>query len=655
MTRDTRTQLVASIVLVLCMAGSAALAVALTGISGRARLAYTDRAEEGQPWEVSAGIAMGAFRGIFVNFLWIRANEMKEEGKFFEAIQLADAITRLQPRFPRVWVFHAWNLAYNISVSTQTREERWQWVNSGINLLRTRAVAANPDDMLIHKELGWIFLHKIGGFTDDANPYYKRMFAREWTLLLGPPPKRSPEDRDRNKAISRHVAWLAPLRDAPDSIPDLIARVPAVETLRNRLKEAGVATDTELLARFEGWRAVRASGYWKAFEANAGDKDRAIGAIVDDPEMAEAWTALLAYVRRQVLTQQYGMDVERMIRYTEKFGPIDWRHHAAHAVYWAQKGVEGGLKRVQEQNRQDYDFTNTDRIVAQGIQDLFRTGDLYFDFAASMVQGRYVMWQGVPNPHFVESYKLVIDDMRARSPFDDPTMRGTTALSSGYENFIKDAVTFFYARGDMVNAEKWASELINYRYINMNSVDKRELLAEGLDVFVFTQLKDDLTRPAIAIQQVAAGLQQAFVGGLLEGDQDRFLKGVDYAKKVHRIYFEAQDRFTVVDPTQSRMTQMPREFDILAGEQFAGFLSRLSLDDAEAAYDRAPDDLRAFAYDALMMRFGEEIAMLAAAEGEKGRTFDQRFPPPATLAEVRERIRRVLEQRQAPEVSVEKQ
>ena len=35
-----------------------------------------------------------------------------------------------------------------------------QWPREGI--------PANPNDMVLHKELAWIFLHKIGGYTDDA-------------------------------------------------------------------------------------------------------------------------------------------------------------------------------------------------------------------------------------------------------------------------------------------------------------------------------------------------------------------------------------------------------------------------------------------------------------------------------------------------------
>src|SRR5690606_9111775 len=160
MQRATRTQLIAAGVMVLALAASGVLAVGLSASAGRHRLIYTDQATEGDPPQVGLGIAMGAFRGLFVNFLWIRANQLKEDGRFYEAIDLARAITKLQPRFPQVWVFHAWNMAYNISVSTQTPEERWQWVQAGIRLLRDQGIPANPNDMLIHKELAWIFLHK---------------------------------------------------------------------------------------------------------------------------------------------------------------------------------------------------------------------------------------------------------------------------------------------------------------------------------------------------------------------------------------------------------------------------------------------------------------------------------------------------------------
>src|SRR5215210_9115998 len=61
-------------------------------------------------------VALGGFRGLIANALWIRANELQNDGKYFEMVQLADWITKLEPTFVQVWIVQAWNMAYNISV-----------------------------------------------------------------------------------------------------------------------------------------------------------------------------------------------------------------------------------------------------------------------------------------------------------------------------------------------------------------------------------------------------------------------------------------------------------------------------------------------------------------------------------------------------------
>jgi len=61
-------------------------------------------------------VALGGFRGLISNALWIRASDLQDEDKFFEMAQLADWITKLEPHFVHVWLVQAWNMAYNISV-----------------------------------------------------------------------------------------------------------------------------------------------------------------------------------------------------------------------------------------------------------------------------------------------------------------------------------------------------------------------------------------------------------------------------------------------------------------------------------------------------------------------------------------------------------
>lgn len=141
-------------------------------------------------------VALGGFRGLISNALWIRASDLQDEDKFFEAMQLADWITKLEPHFSQVWVHQAWNMAYNISVKFKETPnqnpdlpkqypDRWRWVRAGIELLRDEGLRYNPDDVLIHQQLAWLFQHKMGANLDDANMYYKQMWANEMATVFG--------------------------------------------------------------------------------------------------------------------------------------------------------------------------------------------------------------------------------------------------------------------------------------------------------------------------------------------------------------------------------------------------------------------------------------------------------------------------------------
>jgi hypothetical protein len=130
--------------------------------------------------------ALGGFRGLISNFLWMRANDLQLNDQYFEAAQLADWITDLEPHFTQVWIYQAWNMAYNISVKFKDFGDRWRWVQNGIELLRDRGLRYNPDDLLIYRELAWFYQHKMGAVLDDANGYYKTQWAQEMTPFFGP-------------------------------------------------------------------------------------------------------------------------------------------------------------------------------------------------------------------------------------------------------------------------------------------------------------------------------------------------------------------------------------------------------------------------------------------------------------------------------------
>jgi len=98
----------------------------------------------------------------------VRAEQLQDEGKYFAIVQLADWITKLEPHLTEVWAYHAWNMAYNISVMFPDPEDRWRWVKSGMRLLRDEGVRYDPDDPRLYCELAWIYQYKIGGPWDDC-------------------------------------------------------------------------------------------------------------------------------------------------------------------------------------------------------------------------------------------------------------------------------------------------------------------------------------------------------------------------------------------------------------------------------------------------------------------------------------------------------
>jgi hypothetical protein len=172
------------------LAGSGQLQKSLNHDRDTLGLTHAAVLENAPPMLAFTTVALGGFRGLISNFLWIRANDLQQDDKFFEAAQLADWITKLEPTFAQVWVFQGWNMAYNISVKFKENgpgdySDRWRWVERGIELLRDDGLRYNLNDILIHRELAWFFQHKLGANLDDANMYYKSEWAREMAPFFG--------------------------------------------------------------------------------------------------------------------------------------------------------------------------------------------------------------------------------------------------------------------------------------------------------------------------------------------------------------------------------------------------------------------------------------------------------------------------------------
>jgi len=131
------------------------------------------------PTELVSALLLGGFRGVAINLLWLHAQNLQDQKKYYEIPALCELILTLQPNIPDVWMFQAWNLAYNITVKWQAAEDRWRWVRRGIAVAE-KGTEHNPDSFFMKHITGWIYLHKCGDSSSDPySPYYRRRIREE--------------------------------------------------------------------------------------------------------------------------------------------------------------------------------------------------------------------------------------------------------------------------------------------------------------------------------------------------------------------------------------------------------------------------------------------------------------------------------------------
>lgn len=250
MNRNRLVQLVAVLVAVVCLVGTAM--VTPTVNRQRSEL-FDNQLVENLPPQYALLAALGSFRGLAVDALWYRAEMLKREGKFFDAKTLRDAIVTLQPRFPQVWRYQAWDMAYNISVATHTPQERWDWVSKGIRLLREEGIPNNPESVELYRELAWIFFHKVGQYSDDMHWYYKVQLAQEWQELLGAPTEGATADevlaefKPIAEAAERYFAFDGPSRESEAALNELMVEHENLEDPLERALELSLPRFIERL------------------------------------------------------------------------------------------------------------------------------------------------------------------------------------------------------------------------------------------------------------------------------------------------------------------------------------------------------------------------------------------------------------------------
>lgn len=60
------------------------------------------------------------------------------------------------------YILYAWDVSYNLTTNVASLDSRWQLLLSAISKLRDEGLRAFPDDVPIHRELAWLFQHRMG-------------------------------------------------------------------------------------------------------------------------------------------------------------------------------------------------------------------------------------------------------------------------------------------------------------------------------------------------------------------------------------------------------------------------------------------------------------------------------------------------------------
>lgn len=421
----------------------------------------------------------GGLRVLAVNYLWMRSQEAHNEGRHFDAYQLADAICRLQPYYPGVWAFQAWNMAWNISVTAVTPEERWQWVYNGVELLRDRGIALNPKSLILYKELAWIFVSKIGGRMDDMHLSYKQRWAGEMQRLLGAPPYSDNTAQTLAEATQAAIDAFRPIAEAPlnrdrakqgrqriqtDAREQLLADS-GVAAYAQRLAALNVNIDESLLDAYNAWSLDPAVDVVRVLPPRPqAPAEQQLSEVINDPQARDAREAMLAFVRAQLLWNRYKMDPQFMLELMERQVthdgenypiPLDWRHSMSHGLYWAAYGMK-----VCDLGREaSVDRTNNMRNVLTSLKTLTNTGQLVLQQNPS--RPLYPTYHESTDLRYVEAthqqhlaYVEQLNRLREAEglPPDDFE---DNLLAGGHVNYLIGAMKMLVADGRLATAQRY--------------------------------------------------------------------------------------------------------------------------------------------------------------------------------------------------------
>lgn len=601
----------AIVVLLAALAGSATVAGVIQKQRNDLNLVVKMEGLEGMPPHVAVvTAALGTFRGLAVDILWARADHLQMEGEFYEAQTLAQWITTLQPRFPKVWWFQSWNMAWNITAATQVPAERWGWVSRGIDLLRSRGIPLNPQAANLYFDLSWIFQNKIGRVGDKEHWYYKARLAAEMQEVLG--------ELVGGKTTQQAIEQFRRISHAPATLEELKATKPEIRQAIDFLASYGAEAD-EATLRMLGRVMMRLASLDAKVMGDIplprGTNKELVRAMQKDREMAAVILEdLVPHLQRRVLEDHYRMDPTRMLAVMERYGPLDWRHPDAHGIYWSEEGVHvaRALSRKEDVN---------ELMLVRGrllmLLNLMRSGKVEYDPVTSRIDL-------LPDPRFARKFEEAIEEAFSLILSDEGVAAAEfgnaeeTDLFATYEKFLNLATMLAYLYGDEAESERYFVLLKDL--MDRQGHGDLPAVTGTLENFVAMRFAGMVEVNLGDLRQLLdAMIRRALLEGLAKGDMKTFSRFLKLARSVYDKRYGAADRGQAFVLEEARLP----EFSKLLENSFENVMKQAGLPILTRArvWSWAPDTLRRSTYTALAEALNAE-AIAAGLDPQKA------FPAP---------------------------
>ena len=242
--------------------------------------------------------------------------------------------------------------------------------------------------------------------------------------------------------------------------------------------------------------------------------------------------------RLKRLVEEFKMTPEKMKAVDDLWGPLEWRLPDAHAIYWAQQGIEDvtgrfdvtgpdgvpdGVLNTGEEEAAGGDFLKLRRVIYQALQQ-------------ACMQGRLI----APPPNFNygwnvdlvartnDSYEKQMEAKRMEDAASNTDTGLAEHMSTGHKNFLRSAVYFLYVYNRKDDAAKW------YKY--MVDLYPQSIPAEGLslDEYCVSRVQEDAGETDHNQTKAVIGglLLQAFQNAAI-GEDDQFVGHKSLAIQLH--------------------------------------------------------------------------------------------------------------------------